>query len=99
MNVEAGDQSDYIKLVVLLQNNSGKDIRAFKGRITLTNFFDDRIASFLVVYEKPFANEKCVKYDGRLNFNQFLDEDQALKSADERNLFTSLEGAIVKSRG
>lgn len=80
------DYQDYITYKFAIQNKSSKTIRAIKGSITFTNLFGDKIKSFNFVYDQPIEAGKTATYDATTDYNQFMDDDQALKSKDLKDL-------------
>jgi len=80
------DYQDYITYKFIIQNKSDKGIRAIKGSITFTNLFDDEISSLSFVYDQPIEAGREVNWNATTDYNQFKDEDQALKNKDLRDL-------------
>lgn len=80
------DYENYITYKFVIQNKSDKKIRAIKGVIIFTNLFDDEISSLNFVYDQPIDAGKEVNWNATTNYNQFKDEDQALKNKDLKDL-------------
>jgi hypothetical protein len=80
------DYEDYITYKFVIKNKSDKKIRAVKGGITFTNLFDDEISSLNFVYDKPIEAGKEVNWNATTDYNQFKDEDKALKNKDLKDL-------------
>lgn len=80
------DYEDYITYKFVIQNKSDKNIRAIKGSITFTNLFDDEINSLNFVYDQPILAGSKVNWNASTDYNQFKDEDQALKNKDLKDL-------------
>jgi len=80
------DYEDYITYKFVIKNKSDKKIRAVKGGITFTNLFDDEISSLNFVYDQPIDAGTEVNWNATTDYNQFKDEDQALKNKDLKDL-------------
>tara|TARA_R110000744_G_scaffold104622_2_gene200287 strand:- start:171 stop:836 length:666 start_codon:yes stop_codon:yes gene_type:complete len=80
------DYQDYITYKFVIQNKSEKNIRAIKGGITFTNLFDEEIKSLNFVYDQPIPAGQEVNWNATTDYNQFMDEDQALKNKDLKDL-------------
>lgn len=80
------DYEDYITYKFVIKNKSDKKIRAVKGGITFTNLFDDEISSLSFVYDQPIEAGTEVNWNATTDYNQFKDEDQALKNKDLKDL-------------
>lgn len=80
------DYEDYITYKFVIKNKSEKQIRAVKGGITFTNLFDDKISSLNFVYDQPIEAGKEVTWNATTDYNQFKDEDQALKNKELKDL-------------
>ncbi|WP_298347758.1 hypothetical protein [uncultured Dokdonia sp.] len=80
------DYEDYITYKFVIKNKSDKKIRAVKGGITFTNLFDDKISSLSFVYDQPIEAGKEITWNATTDYNQFKDEDQALKNKDLKDL-------------
>jgi len=81
-----GDYEDYITYKFVIQNKSDKNVRAVKGDITFTNLFDDEIKSLSFVYDQPIPAGQEVNWNATTDYNRFMDEDQALKNKDLKDL-------------
>lgn len=80
------DYQEYITYKFVIQNKSDKGIRAVKGSISFTNLFDDEIKSLSFVYDQPIAAGKEVTWNAQTDYNQFMDDDVALKNKDLKDL-------------
>ena len=80
------DYEDYITYKFVIKNKSDKKIRAVKGGITFNNLFDDKISSLNFVYDQPIEAGKEITWNAQTDYNQFKDEDQALKNKDLKDL-------------
>lgn len=81
-DIYAHDYDDKITLKVAYQNNSKRDLAAFKGIITFRDTFGDKI------YSTGLKDDVGVKAGATRNvglfvkYNQFIDADVRLKNAD-----------------
>jgi hypothetical protein len=80
------DYEDYITYKFIIKNKSNKKIRAVKGGITFTNLFDDEISSLSFVYDQPIEARTEANWNATTDYNQFKDEDRALKNKDLKDL-------------
>jgi hypothetical protein len=77
---------DYITIKVAYQNPSGKDIRAFTGKVKFADLFDKEIMTNNLTIEDPIkANDKAT-WIGTIKYNQFKDEHQSLRNAELANM-------------
>lgn len=77
-----GDAGDIITLELVFQNKLPKDVRAFKGSIIIEDLFGDRIQGFGIKVDDPIKSGDYVEWRGGLDYNQFDDEDRALRGAE-----------------
>lgn len=88
--IEKGyNEADYQKHITykfVVQNKSDKNIRAVKGDITFTDLFDEEIQSLSFVYDHPIEAGKQADWEASTEYNQFIDEDKALKSKGLKDL-------------
>ncbi len=81
-NMYAGDFDDKVTLKVAYQNNTKKDVKAFKGVLTFKDTFGDKI------YSSGLKDDEGIKAGGTRNvnlfikYNQFIDSNVKLKNAD-----------------
>jgi hypothetical protein len=75
------DYEKYINITVAYENQSAKDIRAFQGKIQFTDLFGKEIFESGVTIPHPVkAGDKGI-WKGSIKYNQFDDEDKALRFA------------------
>lgn len=80
------DYEKFITYKFVIKNKSEKNIRAVKGGITFTNLFDDEISSLNFVYDQSIEAGKEITWNATTDYNQFKDDDQALKNKDLKDL-------------
>lgn len=90
-NFQAGIPEDAIIFSVAFQNKTGKDIRAFDGRLTFMDLLDNTILGAKLAINDPVSAGSTMEWDGQLDFNQFIDRHQRLRSADQQNLKIAFE--------
>ena len=77
---EAGTYSDYIVIKCAYENNSSKDIRAFKGKLRFTDLFGGEIYESGLTISDPINAGATSTWTGSIKYNQFMDEDVKLKN-------------------
>jgi hypothetical protein len=76
------DYEKYITIKVAYENTSGKDIRAFQGKIQFTDLFGKEIyESALTISGSVRAGDKKI-WNGSIKYNQFMDDQKALRFAE-----------------
>ncbi|WP_299444101.1 hypothetical protein [uncultured Aquimarina sp.] len=80
------DYEEFITYKFLIENKSNKDIRAIKGNIVFTNLFGDKINTLSFVYDDPIKSGRKNNYNATTDYNQFIEEDRALKNKDLKDL-------------
>ncbi len=82
----AGISDDSVTFEVEFENLTGKDIRAFDGRLTFTDLLENKIISANLAINDPISAYTPLKWSGQLDYNQFLDKHQRLRAADFENI-------------
>lgn len=73
------DYEDYITIKVAYENTSGKDIRAFEGKVQFTNLFGKEIyESSLTISDPIKVGEKKI-WRGDIKYNEFIDAQKSLR--------------------
>ena len=85
-NPSDGEYESYIVLRCTYRNTSGKDIRAFKGKILFTDLFDKQIFESGITIDDPIRAGATAKWTGTIKYNQFVDAHSALKNAELKNM-------------
>lgn len=80
------DYEEFITYKFVIKNKSHKEIRAIKGAITFTNLFDEKIKSLSFVYDQPIEAGEEIFWNASTDYNQFMDDDQALKNKSLKDL-------------
>jgi hypothetical protein len=85
-NIMASDYQDTITFAVSFSNRTGKDIRAFDGVLAFTDLLDNQILNAKVEINQPVSAGSTLKWDGQLDYNQFMSAHQRLRTEDQSNL-------------
>ena len=74
-----------ITFTVEFANASGKNIRAFDGRLTFHDLLDNEILGSKVAINDPVRSGESLSWDGKLDYNQFMDRHERLRNAEIQN--------------
>ena len=77
---QKADYDDYIVYSMAFENKSGKDIKAVKGTLLITDPFDKEIKKINIVFDDGVKANDTYKTSYTTDYNQFMDEDQSLRS-------------------
>lgn len=77
---QKADYDDYIVYNMAFENKSGKDIKAVKGTLLITDLFDKEIKKINIVFDDGVKANDTYKTSYTTDYNQFMDEDQSLRS-------------------
>jgi hypothetical protein len=80
------DYEDYLTYSFVFENKTDKDIRAFKGFISINDLFDSEIKSINLTIDDPIPAGEKFKGSYTTDYNQFMDEDKRLKAKDLSDL-------------
>lgn len=83
---EKYDYQEYLTYSLAFENKTEKDIRAFKGSISIQDLFDTEIKSINLTIDDPIKAGETFKGTYTTEYNQFRDEDTRLKSKDMDDL-------------
>jgi hypothetical protein len=99
-NPSAHDYQDAVEFAVSFSNLTGKDIRAFDGLIEFTDLLDNRILGAKVAINEAIAANSNLKWEGQLDYNQFMAPHRRLREEDQANLIIVFPpGKILFSDG
>ena len=83
----SGDEfQKYFVYRMAFENKSGKEIKAIKGTLIITDLFDQKIKTLNIVFDKGVKIGEVFKTDYTTEYNQFIEEDQQLKSKTIKEL-------------
>jgi hypothetical protein len=83
---EEYDYQDYLTYSLAFNNKTAKDIRAFKGSISIQDLFNTEIKSINLTIDDPIKAGETFKGTYTTEYNQFKDEDSRLKNKDMDDL-------------
>ncbi|WP_111682823.1 hypothetical protein [Winogradskyella tangerina] len=83
---EEYNYQDYLTYSLAFENKTEKDIRAFKGSISIQDLFDSEIKSINLTIDDPIKAGSTFKGTYTTDYNQFRDEDVRLKNKDIADL-------------
>ena len=83
---EEYDYQEYLTYSLAFENKTDKEIRAFKGSISIQDLFDTEIKSINLTIDDPIRAGETFKGTYTTEYNQFMDEDSRLKSKDMADL-------------
>jgi hypothetical protein len=83
---EEYDYQEFLTYSLVFDNKSDKEIRAFKGSISIQDLFDSEIKSISLTIDEPIEAGKIFKGTYTTKYNQFRDEDTRFKNKDLDNL-------------
>lgn len=72
--------SDGFNIEVGMENKTGVEITAVKGSLRLADSFDDEIKTLNFSSDVTIPPGEAVTWKGGIDYNQFMNEDQKLKS-------------------
>jgi hypothetical protein len=73
---------DYVVFKCAYENTSGRDIRAFKGKLRFTDLFGSKIYMTGLTISDPIKAGTKATWVGSIKYNQFLDADVKLRNTD-----------------
>lgn len=94
-NYQANIPSDAITFTIAFTNLTGKNIRAFDGRVIFTDLLGNEILIASLAINDPISADSKIEWDGQINFNQFIDHHQKLRSAEFANINIAFEAKKI----
>jgi len=83
---DAGSYEDYVVIKCAYENTSGKDIRAFTGKLRFTDLFGSEIYQSGLTISDPIRTGAKTTWVGSIKYNQFVDEDVRLRNTDLKDM-------------
>jgi len=80
------EYQEYITYKFAFENKTNKEITAFTGQIVFTDLFDKEIKSLNLTYDDGVKANSIKNYSATTDYNQFMDEDQLLKSKNLKQI-------------
>lgn len=90
-----GDWEDGFRFKFAIENLTDKEMRAFNGKITITDLFDKPLKSLNFTYDDPIKANANVKQTLYYDYNQFVNNDGLLKEKDLDDLKITWEPAKI----
>ncbi|MBU1564242.1 MAG: hypothetical protein KJ630_01270 [Proteobacteria bacterium] len=75
-----------ITFTVQFTSSTEKNVRAFDGVLNFTDLLDNEIMSAKLAVNDPVGAGHTFDWNGSIDYNQFMDKHQRLKSADQQNI-------------
>lgn len=86
-----GRYEDQITLEFALTNNLTKPVRAFTGIVIFQDLFERDIMHVNLTVEKTVAPGENVTWSGGIEYNQFINEHQRLRSISQQDLVVKFQ--------
>jgi len=77
-----------ITFKVRFDNRTGKDVRAFEGRLTFLDLLDNDILGSRLAINDPIKAGATMDWEGKLDYNQFMNDHERLRNESLENLKT-----------
>ena len=85
-DIHNGKFEEEITMTVSFDNKTGEAIRAFDGIIEFTDLLGNRIIGSRIEINEPIAQGGSLSWDGALEYNQFMNDHERLRSEPKENL-------------
>jgi hypothetical protein len=85
-NPMGGRYSDQITIKCAYQNNSAKDIRAFRGKVQFTDLFGSEIFTTGLTISDPIEAGKKGNWEGVIEYNEFKRPHQQLRNTELKDM-------------
>ncbi len=86
-----GRIEDRITLEFLFQSSLAKDVRAFTGVVVFQDLFERDIMRVNLTVEDGLTAGGTATWEGAIDYNQFMDRHQRLRTVDQADLITKFE--------
>lgn len=83
---QSGEVEDVILMSLSIRNVTNKDMRAIDGVLVVTDLLDNRIMSIKLALNDPLASGSMYNWNGRINYNPYMEDNQRLRGATPENL-------------
>lgn len=77
---------DYLTYKFAFQNKSGKDIKAIKGSMVISDLFDEKIKEIGITYDDGIPADSTINYSAQTSYNSFNDSDVTFKNKQMEDL-------------
>ncbi|MBI2299882.1 MAG: hypothetical protein HYU66_13225 [Armatimonadetes bacterium] len=85
MDLDAGHTAQ-ITLNLAFHNQTGKGLRAFDGAVLFSDLLDNEILRLRVEINQRIAQGGLLEWKGAMEYNEFMEEHQRLRSEDSSNI-------------
>jgi len=85
-DIYKGTYQDYITMKFELTNKTGKDVKGVQGNTIFYDIFDNQIYQSTFSYDQGIVANGTATWDASMEYNQFMDDHQKLKTTDLENL-------------
>jgi hypothetical protein len=85
-NWRANQYKDLVTIECTYENKSSRDIRAFTGTIRFNDLFDRKLFESSITISDPVAAGTRGTWSGGIEYNEFVDEHQALRNTPLENM-------------
>lgn len=85
-DIENGKFEEDVTFTLQFANKTGKDIRAFDGVLEFTDLLGNRVIGSKVEINQRIGAGQTLNWEGALEYNQFMDDHQRLRSEPMENL-------------
>jgi hypothetical protein len=82
----AGSYEDLIVLKCAYENTSGRDIRAFRGKLRFNDLFGSKIYESGLTVSDPVSAGAKATWVGSIKYNQFLEPDVKFRNTDLKDM-------------
>lgn len=83
---EQHDNQEFIHYKFRITNKTDKEVTLMRGNVTFTNKQGHKIKTFPMSYTGPIKSGDEALWEAETTFDQFMDEEEALKTADVKEL-------------
>lgn len=90
-----GKYEEEVTISVNFENKTGKEIRAFDGVLEFTDLLDNRIIGSRIEINESIAPDSALSWEGALEYNQFMNEHERLRSEPKDNLKVAFHAGKV----
>jgi hypothetical protein len=82
----AAGHGDYITLLLVFDNKSGKDLEGVKGSLKFKDMFGDVVKEITVSYDEPIKAKSTSEWAAQVDYNEFMDSDVKLRNTELEKL-------------
>ena len=99
-DIHNGKFEEQVTMTVSFSNKTGKEIRAFDGTLEFTDLLGNTVIASRVEINEPIALNGTYDWEGSLEYNQFMNDHERLRSESKENLKAVMHvGKVLFSDG